>query len=291
MSSGAYVALSGLQARAEQLNRLADDLANVNTAGYKAERGTTAAAERPVDAFSNALQSAIEVAEGPRSLDLRSGAVTPTGRDLDLAIDGRGFFVVQTPEGIRYTRNGHFTRRADNVLATEHGYAVLGETGPLTLPAGGGALRIGEGGEILSGDTPIGRPQIVDFPQAVGLSREDGALFRAGAGSVPMPVTGTNFVAGAVEQSNVSPVERMASLTAVSRSFEALQRGVTIMSADAALANDAVKAANESPDIRAELVERMRALLASGELGSDAGALADSLIDSMIDKTQPTDKK
>ena len=229
MSSGAYIALSGLQARAEQLNRLAGDLANVNTAGYKAERGTTAAAERPTDAFSSALQSAIDVAEGPRSLDLRSGAVTPTGRDLDLAIDGRGFFVIQTPEGLRYTRNGHFTRRADNVLATEQGYAVLGDTGPLTLPAGGGPLRVGEGGEILSGDTPIGKPQIVDFPQAVGLSREDGALFRAGAGSVPTPVNGATLVAGAVEQSNVSLVERMASLTEVSRSFEALQRGVTIM--------------------------------------------------------------
>ena len=63
------------------------------------------------------------------------------------------------------------------------------------------------------------------------------------------------------------------------------------VSADAALANDAVKAVNESPDIRTDLVERMRALLASGELGSDAGALADSLIDSMIDKTQGTDQK
>jgi negative regulator of flagellin synthesis FlgM len=63
------------------------------------------------------------------------------------------------------------------------------------------------------------------------------------------------------------------------------------VSADAALANDAVKAASESPDIRADLVERMRALLASGELGSDAGALADSLIDSMIDKTGGTEKK
>jgi flagellar biosynthesis anti-sigma factor FlgM len=63
------------------------------------------------------------------------------------------------------------------------------------------------------------------------------------------------------------------------------------VSADAALAHDAVKAASESPDIRADLVERMRALLASGELGSDAGALADSLIDSMIDKTGGTEKK
>jgi|SoimicMinimDraft_5_1059733.scaffolds.fasta_scaffold32636_1 flagellar biosynthesis anti-sigma factor FlgM len=63
------------------------------------------------------------------------------------------------------------------------------------------------------------------------------------------------------------------------------------LSADAALANDAVKAANESPDIRTDLVERMRALLAAGELGSDAGSLADSLIDSMLDKTGGTDKK
>ena len=63
------------------------------------------------------------------------------------------------------------------------------------------------------------------------------------------------------------------------------------VSADAALANDAVKAVNDSPDVRADLVERMRALLAAGELGNDAGALADSLIDSMLDKTQGTDKK
>ena len=232
MSSGAYVALSGLQARAEQLNRLAGDLANVNTAGYKAERGTTAAAERPVGSFNSALQSAIDVAEGPRSLDLRSGVVTTTGRDLDLAIDGRGFFVIDTPDGLRYTRNGHFTKRADNVLATEQGYAVMGDSGPLTLPSGGGPLRIGDAGEIMSGDTPIGKPQIVDFAQAVGLSREDGALFRAGGASVAAPVTGANLVAGAIEQSNVSLVERMASLTEVSRSFEALQRGVTIMMND-----------------------------------------------------------
>jgi flagellar basal body rod protein FlgG len=232
MSSGAYVALSGLQARTEQLNRLAGDLANLGTAGYKAERGTTAAAERPVDAFSNALQSAIDVAEGPRALDLRPGAVTTTGRDLDLAIEGRGFFVVDTPEGVRYTRNGHFTRRADDVITTEEGYALLGDAGPLKLPPGGGAITIGEGGQIMSGAAPIGKPQIVDFSQQDGLSRQEGALFRAGAGNVPKPVTDATLVAGGIEQSNVSLVERMASLTEVTRTFEALQRGITILMND-----------------------------------------------------------
>jgi flagellar basal-body rod protein FlgF len=232
MSSGAYVALSGLQARTDQLNRLAADLANVGTAGYKAERGTTAAAERPQDQFSTALQSAIDVAEGPRTLDFRPGAVTSTGRDLDLAIQGRGFFVVDTPEGQRYTRNGHFTRRADNVLATEDGYAVVGQNGPITLPPGGGAITIGDDGQIQSGGTPIGKPQIVDFAGYDGLGRQDGALFRAAAGTVPVPVKDSTLVAGAIEQSNVSLVERMASLTEVTRSFEALQRGVTILMND-----------------------------------------------------------
>ena len=232
MSSGAYVALSGLQARAEQLNRLAGDLANIGTAGYKSERGTTAAAERPKDAFGNALQSAIDVAEGPRSIDMHNGAMTPTGRELDLAIDGRGFFVVSTADGPRYTRNGHFTRRSDNVLVTDSGDPVMGEKGPLTLPAGAGEIRMGEGGQLMAGGAEVGTLQIVEFVDATGLSRQDGALFRAGAGSTPTAVANPTVVAGAIEQSNVSLVERMASLTEVSRTFEALQRGVTILMND-----------------------------------------------------------
>jgi flagellar basal-body rod protein FlgF len=234
MSSGAYVALSGLQARAEQLNRLASDLANAGTSGYKAERSTTAAAERPAEQFSKALQSAIDVADGPRSVDFRPGTITTTGRDLDLAIEGKGFFAIETPDGTRYTRNGHFTRRADGVLATEEGYAVVGENGPLALPADGGAVRIVDGGLIVSGDTPVGRPQIVDFANYEALGREDGARFRAGATATPavVPASGARLVAGAIEASNVSVVERMAQLTEVSRGFEALQRGVSILMND-----------------------------------------------------------
>jgi flagellar basal-body rod protein FlgF len=232
MSSGAYVALSGLQSRAEQLNRLASDLANVGTAGYKAERSTTAAAPRPTERFSRVLESAIDVAEGPRTIDLRAGTIASTGRDLDLAIQGQGFFVVQTPDGLRYTRNGHFTRTADGTLATEEGYAVMGEKGPLVLPREGGELRVSEDGVLMSDGTPIGKPQIVDFGNYEALGRQDGALFRAGTGAAPVPVTDARVVSGSLEQSNVSVVERMAQLTEVSRGFEALQRGVTILMND-----------------------------------------------------------
>ena len=111
MAGGAYVALSGLRARADHLDRLAADIANAGTSGYKAERGTTSAAERP--AFDRLLQSAIDVAPGPERFDLRNGSIAPTGRDLDVALEGPGFFVVQTDGGPRYTRNGHFERSAD----------------------------------------------------------------------------------------------------------------------------------------------------------------------------------
>jgi flagellar basal-body rod protein FlgG len=232
MSSGAYVALSGLQARSAQLERLAADLANVGTAGYKAERGTTAAAEREPDTFARILRSAVDVADGPKAVDFSPGTITTTGRDFDFAIDGRGFFTVEAPEGLRYTRNGHFTRRADGVLATDEGFAVQGENGPLTLPTTNGPVTIGDDGQIRVGETIVGRPKVVDFDKYEQLGREDGASFRAGSGLTPTAVTSPRLVSGALEQSNVGLVERMAQMTEVTRTFEALQRGVTILMND-----------------------------------------------------------
>jgi flagellar basal body rod protein FlgG len=232
MSSGAYIALSGLQARAAQLERIASDLANVGTSGYKAERGTTAAAEREPDAFARMLRSAVDVADGPHAVDFRPGAITTTGRDFDMAIDGRGFFAIDTPEGVRYTRNGHFTRRADGVLSTAEGYAVLGDDGPLTLPENGGRVMVGDDGQIRVGETLVGRPRIVDFGAYDQLGRQDGAMFRTGSGLTPTPAEGARLVVGSLEQSNVGLVERMAQMTEVTRTFEALQRGVTILMND-----------------------------------------------------------
>lgn len=231
MSSGAYVALSGMRARAEQLDRLASDLANVGTSGYKAERSTTSAAERELDRFNGLLQSAIDVAGGPRAVDFRPGAIQSTGRELDFAIEGRGFFSIDTPDGVRYTRNGHFTRRADGMLTTAEGHPVLGEKGPLQLPAAGGAVTIAEDGQIRVGGTAVGKPKIVDFADYNSLAREENAAFR-GAAAAETPAAGATLMSGVLEGSNVSVVERMAQLAEVSRAFEALQRGVTIMMND-----------------------------------------------------------
>src|SRR5215510_8129865 len=101
MSGSAYIALSGLRARVDDLDRLADDIANIGTAGYKGQREARAAAERAV--FDDTLQTAIDTTYGGQRLDTTSGAFAMTGRDLDVAIDGDGFFVLDTPGGPRYT--------------------------------------------------------------------------------------------------------------------------------------------------------------------------------------------
>src|SRR5436190_8886601 len=131
MPGGAYSALSGMQARLADLDRLASDIANVGTSGYKTERAATVAAERP--SFRTALDSAVDVTSGSTRLDFRPGTIGTTGRDLDAAIEGQGFFAVTTAGGERYTRNGSFLRRHDGVLTAGDGSPLVGANGEIKV--------------------------------------------------------------------------------------------------------------------------------------------------------------
>ena len=228
MSSGSqYIALSGLRARVDELDRLAADIANVGTAGYKGERDTTTAAERFT--FDRTLQSAIDTAHGGRRIDMTDGAIAMTGRPLDVALDGEGFFVVDTPLGQRYTRNGHFTIDANRKLVTEDGLDVLGEDGPITM--GEGEIRVDADGSVWAGQSKAGRLSVVKFADPGQLMRDSGSRLRAvnqEAQSVESPA----IRAGSLEQSNVSVAERLAELTTVSRGFEALQRSISMLMND-----------------------------------------------------------
>lgn len=226
MSGGAYSALSGMKTRLDELDRLAADLANVSTAGYKIERAGTLVSER---GFSSQLEAAVDVAPGQSKIDFRPGTIVQTGRDLDVSIEGRGFFVIETAAGDRYTRNGSFTRRADGVLTTSSGEPVLGEGGEIKL--GRGAVTIDEDGTIKAGAAIAGKLQIVEFEKDTDLMRESGARFRAIAGADPRVSTG-KLLGGTLEQSNASIVDLMAKLTEVSRGFESLQKGVSTIQND-----------------------------------------------------------
>jgi flagellar basal-body rod protein FlgF len=225
MPGGAYSALSGMRTRLEELDRIAADLANVSTAGYKTERAANVASDR--DNFTAQLDSAVDVVLGGTKIDFKPGLIANTGRDLDVAIDGSGFFVVQTDKGERYTRAGGFRKNADGVLTTMEGEPVLGENGEIRLP--NGPVSIAEDGTVRSGVTTLGRLQIVEFGSGKDLIRESGSRFRALPGSAPPVAVDAKLVGGALEQSNVSVVDRMAKLTEVSRNFEALNKGITTL--------------------------------------------------------------
>jgi len=227
MSGSQYIALSGLRSRMDDLDRLADDIANVGTAGYKGQRETQAAAERAV--FDETLQTAIDTTYGGEKLDTTPGTFAMTGRDLDVAIDGDGYFTLDTAGGPRYTRDGHFTMGADRKLMTEDGATVRGVDGPITL--GTGDVRIDQDGTIWSGDTQAGKLSLVTFNDPSQLVREAGARLRAD-GQTARPATSAVVRGGALEASNVSVASRLAELTTVQRSFEALEKSIGMLMND-----------------------------------------------------------
>jgi flagellar basal body rod protein FlgG len=224
MAGGHYTALSGMRTQLEALDRLASDIANAGTAGYKAERAATVEAARVQ--FGRELESAIDVVAGQARLDMRPGVLTPTGRNLDLAIEGEGFFEIDTAAGMRYTRNGQFVRSPDGMLTTKDGETVLGENGPITI--GTGVVEVDADGTVRHDAAVVGKLRVVAFGDDGSLVRES-ALRVRNTGGEPTPVERPAVLAGSLEQSNVSIVDRLVELTSASRNFEAMQRALSVL--------------------------------------------------------------
>ncbi len=222
MPGAAYSALSGMRTRLEELDRIAVDLANLSTPGYKTERASQSASAR--GGFEAALESVVDVSKGRTKIDFRQGTIAATGRDLDAAIDGPGFFVIETPAGMRYTRNGAFSRSVDGMLVTSDGMTVQGDSGPIRL--GKGAVVVASDGTVKAGNVPAGKLLIADLPEADAV-RESGARFAARQGVTPEPVATARVVGGSLENANVSLVDALAHLTEVSRGFDSMQRGMS----------------------------------------------------------------
>jgi len=222
VAGATYSALSGMRNRLEELDRIAVDLANLSTPGYKTERRGNASSSR--SAFEGALESAVDVTSGPVKIDFRQGTIASTGRDLDAAIDGPGFFVIEGPSGPRYTRNGAFSRSVDGTLVTADGLTVQGESGPIRL--GKGPVVIGGDGTVKVNNIPAGKLAIVDLPEGDAI-RESGARFMARPGVIPEPLAAVRVAGGSLENANVSLVDSLAHLTEVSRGFDSMQRGMS----------------------------------------------------------------
>lgn len=226
MDSGFYSACAGLAARIRTLEVAADNLANINTAGFRSQQPS----------FRSVLMSAADGAAASRAvntfvalhgtqLNLAPGQLQQTGNSFDLALEGSGVFAVQTRDGVKYTRNGHFKLAADRTLVNASGDAVLGEGGPLRLPAG--QMSVSADGTVSVDGALLGRLRIMDFAPGANVTPVGNAYLSAPDNSVAVARKAV-VRQGALEQSNVDPIVESVGLVALQRHADMLQRALSM---------------------------------------------------------------
>lgn len=226
MDSGFYAACAGLRAQSQALEVAAHNLANLNTPGFRAQQVSFQSLLALLQtASTNVLNQAINnygVLEGTR-LDLGAGNVQMTGNPLDLALEGDGFFTVQTVRGTRYTRGGSFRISTSGQLVTAAGDAVLGESGAIHLPSG--PVSISSDGTVTVGGTVAGKIRLAEIAPGASLSSEgDGLLVAANVQAARHAVVRQ----GALEASNVNAIRAITELIGVQRQAEMMQRAMSL---------------------------------------------------------------
>jgi flagellar basal-body rod protein FlgF len=228
MENGHLVGLSRQVALQRELDVVANNIANLNTSGFKADgivfQEYLASSER-ANRFAGADQRLSFVHDRATWLDLSQGPVQQTGNPLDIAVSGNAFLTVQTPRGERYTRNGALQVNNTGALVTSEGYQVIGENGPIVLQAGDRDVSISNDGTISvrEGRNPTdslrGKLRLVSFPNAQRLQKDSASTFAAPADMQPQAATDARVAQGAIEKSNVRGVVEMSRMIEVSRSY------------------------------------------------------------------------
>ncbi|WP_137172888.1 flagellar basal-body rod protein FlgF [Massilia sp. HP4] len=218
-----YTAASGAKHILEQQATTSNNLANVSTTGFRAQMDVFRAA--PVQ--GPGLPTRAFVVDSTAGNDFSSGALQVTGRDLDVAVKGQGWLAVQMPDGTEaYTRNGSLQMSPNGVLQTASGQTVAGEGGPITIPPDATVTVGGDGtiSTISNVDAPaapavLGRLKLVNPPEGE-LVRGDDGLFRLKDGGTAQPDPAVQVAGGALEGSNVNPVDCMVDMISLARSFD-----------------------------------------------------------------------
>jgi len=214
------ISLSRQMALQRQMDVVANNMANINTSGFKGEQVLFEQYVMPVardQDFQNLDQPLSFVQDWATIHDLSGGAMVQTGSELDVGLNGDGFFAVQTPGGERFTKAGNFQLSANGTLVDANGNPVLGNGGPIQFGPEESNILIGSDGSISSSAGQKGKLRLVEFQNPQALTREGSNLW---AGGTPVAATNTRAMQGFVEKSNVSGVSEMAEMIRVQRAYE-----------------------------------------------------------------------
>jgi flagellar basal-body rod protein FlgF len=241
MYTGLYAAVSGGIAHEKRLAVLTNNLANATTAGFKADHTVFHGVLQPLvigpvqlsDTVGTVVSSLdplrLQHAEYQPQLmtrtDFSQGSLRQTGNPLDLALEGQGLFVVESPGGELYTRQGSFSLNVDGMLVTGNGLLVQGEHGPINVR--GGRFEVDASGRVVVDERVVDRLKIVDVPPAGTLEKAGDTLFRlVNPQTPPQAATGVVVRQGSVELSNSQLVHLLGAVIHTSRAYEAYQRTI-----------------------------------------------------------------
>jgi flagellar basal-body rod protein FlgF len=222
-------AASGLRARMESLEMLANNLANAATGGYKTDREFYSLYTSPDAAGGETGPAAtLPVVERPWT-DFSQGNLRVTGNPLNVALSGRGFFVVQGSSGRLFTRNGNFRVLPDGTLAAAEGYPVQGVGGTTLRVNPGVPVEIDPDGTVRQQGQVAGQIEVVDFSDTAVLAKQGSTYFRTSdAAAQPVAAANVQVLQGKLEESNVGAPEAAVRLVSLMRQFETLQKAITI---------------------------------------------------------------
>jgi flagellar basal-body rod protein FlgF len=210
---GLYHAVRGAFVQELRLEVIANNLANTTTAGFKHDRLI----------FDDVLARRTQTS-------FRQGVIHPTDNDLDLAINGDGFFKIKTAQGVAYTRAGHFILDRQGQLVTTDGHQVLGDRGPITVTGTQHQIHVDQAGNIYDRGEKVDTIALVDFADKTQLKKMGQTMFTAPAASEKkVPEDKRDVSQGALEMSNLSPVYEMIKMIETHRTFESYTKIIQTM--------------------------------------------------------------
>lgn len=229
MDSGYYAAMTGLLARTQALDTAAANLANAQTPGYRAEREYFRSVLLGPDALNSQLGQTVNnygLLGGDR-LNLAQGALQQTGNPLDLAIEGQGFFAVQTAQGVRYTRDGSFHRSQAGLLVTQAGEPVLSSSGQ-SIPVPPGEVSVGADGVLSVAGGAVAKVGVFTFPADAQLVAEGANRYAVPSGITATLSKDAAVHEGTLESANQDAVQGTLDLIIMQRQAEMMQKALTV---------------------------------------------------------------